>query len=81
MDLQELINLITVRGYVVNSVNNASIDRGTVNTLNNILILLDKKIVGILTDTEFKEYVGYADVRKAIEDVVRITNIKSGIKK
>jgi hypothetical protein len=81
MDLKELSDLITIRQYVVNSTGNMSLDRPTVNELNGILILLDKKIVGILKGTEFKDYIGYEGVKQAIEDVVRITNIKSGLKK
>lgn len=81
MDLKELSDLITIRQYVVNSTGNMSLDRPTVNELNGMLILLDKKIVGILKGTEFKDYIGYEGVKQAIEDVVRITNIKSGLKK
>jgi hypothetical protein len=81
MDLQELLNLISIRSYVVNAVANPTFDRATVRDLDGILILLDRRISKILTGSEFKDYIGYADVRKAIEDVARITNIKSGIRK
>jgi len=81
MDLKELTDLIAVRQYVVNATGNMTLDRPTVNEINGILILLDKKIVGILKGAEFKDYIGYEGVKQAIEDVVRITNIKSGLKK
>lgn len=81
MDLKELVDLITVRQYVVNSTGNASIDRSTVNVMNGMLIMIDKKIMSLLQSDEFKDYVNYKDVRKAIEEVARITNIKSGLKK
>jgi len=81
MDLKELTELIAIRQYVVNSTGNMTLDRPTVNELNGMLILLDKKIVGILKGPEFKDYIGYQGVKQAIEDVVRITNIKSGLKK
>jgi len=81
MDLKELTDLIAVRQYVINTTGNMSIDRATVNELNGILILLDKKIISILKDTEFKNYIGYQNVKQAIQDVARITNIKSGLKK
>lgn len=81
MNFKELTDLISIRQYVVDSTGNSTIDRKTVNELNGILILLDKKIISILTGTEFKDYIGYSDVRKAIEEVARITNIKSGLKK
>lgn len=81
MNLKELNELINVRQYVVNSTANPTIDRQTVNYMNGLLILLDKKIIEILKNDEFKDYVDYKNVRQAIEDVARITNIKSGLKK
>jgi hypothetical protein len=81
MELKELTDLINVRNYVVNATGNPAIDRQTVNELNGILLLIDKKIITILKSIEFKEYIGYADVRKAIEEAAKITNIKSGIKR
>ena len=81
MDLKELTDLIAVRQYVVNSTANPAIDRETVSYMNGILILIDKKIVTLLKSKDFKEYIDYQNVRQAIEDVARITNIKSGLKK
>jgi hypothetical protein len=81
MDLQELTDLIKIRQYVVNSTANPTIDRETVTYMNGLLIMLDKKIVALLKSDDFKEYVNYKDVRKAIEEVARITNIKSGLKR
>lgn len=80
MDLTELVNLITIRQYVVNSTGNSSIDRATVNFMNGALLMIDKKIVAILQSDDFKEYVNYGDVRKAIEDVAKLNDIKSGIR-
>jgi hypothetical protein len=79
MDLKEITDLINIRQYVVNSTGNPAIDRATVNAMNGTLILLDKKIMSILTGEEFREYIGYANVRKAIEEIAQITNIKSGL--
>lgn len=81
MDFQELLDLIAIRSYVVNAVANPIFERAIVRDLDGILILLDKRIASILTGKDFKEYIGYADVRKAIEEVARVTNIKSGLKK
>lgn len=81
MELKELLDLIHIRSYVVNAVANPIFDRQTVRDLDGILILLDKRIAGILTGVDFKEYIGYADVRKAIEEVAKQTNIKSGFRK
>lgn len=81
MDLQELTNLITVRQYISIAIGNAAMDRATVSELNGMLLLIDKKIISILKDNEFKEYINYWDVKNAIEEVARITNIKSGLKR
>lgn len=80
MDLEELIALIEIRKYVVNSVALPAIDRKTVNELNGILLLLDNKIIGLLTGPDFKDYIGYKDVQAAKERAANITNIYSGIK-
>jgi hypothetical protein len=79
MDLRELVDLITVRQYVVNSTANATIDRATVTVMNNMLIMIDKKILSLIQSSEFKAYVNYGDVRKAVEEVANINNIKSGL--
>ncbi len=82
MNFEELTNLISIRNYVANTINNTqSIDRPTVTELNGMLILMDNKIISILKDKEFKSYIGYQDVRRAIEDVVKLNNIKSSLKK
>jgi hypothetical protein len=81
MDLKEITDLIAIRQYVVNSTGNPAINRETVSYMNGVLILVDKKIVDLLKGQEFKEYIDYQNVRQAIEDVVKITNIKSGLKK
>lgn len=81
MDLTEIVNLINIRQYVCNSTANPTLDRAAVNYMNNILLMLDKKIYLHLQDDEFKDYVNYQDIRKTIEEVAKITNIKSGLKK
>lgn len=80
MDLKELTELIGIRAYVVNSIALPAIDRKTVNELNGILLLLDEKIIAIITGDPFKEYIGYKDVQQAKERAAKITNIYSGIK-
>jgi hypothetical protein len=81
MNLKELTDLIAIRQYVVNSTANPAIDRETVNYMNGSLIMIDRKIIALLKSDDFKEYIDYKDVRKAIEEVARITNIKSGLKR
>jgi hypothetical protein len=79
MEFEELTSLINIRNYVINSIALPTIDRKTVNELNGMLLLLDKKIIGIITGDEFKEYIGYKSVQEAKEAAARITNIYSGI--
>lgn len=81
MDLQELVDLINIRQYVVNSTANPAIDRGTVTYMNSVLLLLDRKIVGLLQTSEFKEYINYGDVDKAVREVAELTNIRSGLRR
>lgn len=81
MELKEINELISIRNYIVNALNNPTVERKVISEINSILLLVDKKILGLLTGPSFKDYVGYADVRKAIEDAARVTNIKSGLKK
>ena len=82
MELQELIDLISVRNYIANTINNnPSIDRPTLSELNGMLILSDRKILEILKGKEFKDYIGYQGVREAIEEVAKLNNIKSGLKR
>jgi hypothetical protein len=80
MDLKEITDLITIRQYVVNSTGNPSIDRKTVNYMNGMLLMLDKKIVELLQSDTFKEYMNYQDVGKAIQEVAKLNDIKSGIR-
>jgi len=79
MNLKEINDLINIRQYVYSSIHNSSIHRDNVNYLNGILILLDNKIINLLSQDDFKEYIDYKNVKKAIEDVVQVTNIKSSL--
>lgn len=81
MELKELTDLIAIRQYVVNSTANPAIDRATVNYMNDLLLLTDKKIIAILASQDFKEYIEYKNALAARQEVARITNIKSGLKK
>lgn len=81
MDLKELIDLIAIRQYVVNATANPAIDRATITYMSDLLLLTDKKIIGLLMSNEFKEYVEYKNYRQLREDAARITNIRSGLKK
>lgn len=79
MDFKELTDLIAIRQYVVNATALPAIERKTVTELNGILLLLDSKIIGIITGNDFKEYIDYKNVQQAKETAARITSIYSGI--
>lgn len=80
MNLNELVNLITIRQYVINSVDNASLDRAVVNYMNGARLLIDVKIIELLQTDEFKKYINYKDLKSAIENVAKLNDIKSGIR-
>jgi hypothetical protein len=75
MELKELTELINIKRYVADSVGIMAIDRKTVNELNGLLLLIDKKIIGLLLGDEFKEYIDYKNVQDAKIEAVKITNI------
>lgn len=69
MDFKELLDLIAIRSYVVSSVANPIFDRATIKEMDGLLILLDKKIATTLTGDEFKEYIGFSGLKKAIQEI------------
>lgn len=79
MDLKELVDLITVRNYVVSVINNSAFDRSIVNDLSGMTLLLDKKIVATLRTSEFKEYINFQDVKKVVSENIKLNDIKSGL--
>ena len=76
----ELNELINIRNYVCSAINNYSLSRTSVSELNVMNILLDKLIIEKLLSKEFKEYVRFEDKDKAVAEVRKITDIKSGLK-
>lgn len=81
MKTDELTNLISIRNYVVSAIENPRLDRKGVNELTNVMILLEAKILSMLTSNEFKEYIGYENVQEVVSDVVRRSNLKNNFKK
>jgi hypothetical protein len=80
MDLQEITSLITIRNHVVNSINNYALTRDTVSKLNEMLILLDRRIVDKLLDQDFKDFLGFEDAKKFVQEARENNNIRSGLK-
>jgi hypothetical protein len=79
MDLRELVDLIAIRQYVINASGNFAISKTVINTMSDMLLSLDAKILDLLQSDEFKQHIGYQDTRQArIEAAQR--NIKSAVK-
>jgi hypothetical protein len=80
MDFTEIINLIKIREYVANATALPAIERKTVTQLNDYLLLIDKKLIGMLQTTKFKEYININDLQATKQNAVKITNIYTDIK-
>jgi hypothetical protein len=80
MKTNEIVDLIQIRNYVANSINNHSIKRESVNQLNTTLILLDKMLVSELTGDNFKQKINFENAESAVREVMQTTNIKYNMK-
>jgi hypothetical protein len=80
MDLQEIVNLIQVRNYVLMAVNNSAIDKKKAHALNDIQVLLDKTIIEHILDQDFKDLIGFEGVEAAVRAAALNNNIKTGMK-
>jgi hypothetical protein len=72
--LKELTDLINIRQYVANAIGNPHLDKATINYVNGTLILIDKKIVGILKSDAFKDFIRYDNVKVATQEAVKAGN-------
>lgn len=79
MDLKEINELINIRRYTADTVNNFHVNKVDVSYINGLILLLDKKIISLLKQDEFKEYINYQDVKQAIEETAKLNNFKSGL--
>jgi hypothetical protein len=71
VNIEEIANLIIIRNYVYNSLENFSIDRPTVSEMGNMLSLLDKRIIEMLKDNSFKD-----QIKCSTSEVIRYENLK-----
>ena len=78
--LNEIIDLIKIKNYAFNIVNSTSSSKENVKYMNNIIILIDKKINKLLSSEEFKEYIDYNSIEEVIKEVRNNSNIKNGMK-
>jgi len=80
MKLNEIISLIEIKNYAFNIINSNHSSKEHVKYMSNIMLLIDKKIGELLSNEEFKKYIGYEHVDDLIKEVRNISNIKSGLK-
>lgn len=83
MDLDNLIKLITIRNYVAVAASNMHVDVNKVRAMNNLLMLLDNKLIGLMSNAGFSEALnGLMDVSKPDQVVEKVDEKKrSGLVK
>lgn len=75
LNFQEISYLLKIREYIYSCIGNPRIEPKTVNYLNNCLLMIDKKIIGMLTAEDFKAYIDYD---KCSEEILKLNKLKSG---
>jgi hypothetical protein len=80
MNLIETNQLISIREYIYQTVNNPALTRVELNDLQEILATLDKKIVEALRSSEFKDFIGFKSTKNSMAKETAANNIKSSIK-
>jgi len=77
MKVNEISDLIQIRNYVSESINNFSIKRETVNELNKTLLLLDKILVDELTGEKFKNKISFEEnANSAAKEAIEVRKIR-----
>lgn len=79
MDFEEINSLINIRNYMAMARENPTIPNNVASDISNMLLLIDRKIVSLILNDEFKQYLNYKDIKKVIKEVVDLNNIKSGL--
>jgi hypothetical protein len=83
MKLTELTDLISIRQYVANQIaigqTAFTSDKKMVRELDDVLLMLDKKILTIITDDEFKELINFNQVKDVKVAAQQASNIYAGL--
>lgn len=79
LKLKDISDLIKIREYVDVAINTFSIDKKKISSLNGMKILIDKRLVDALLSDDFKTFIDFDNVKAAVQEAARITNIKSGM--
>lgn len=75
MNFQEICYLLKIREYIYSCIGNNRIDNKTVNYLSNCLLLIDRKVIALLSSDLFKQYIDYD---KLPEELAKLNKLKSG---
>lgn len=79
--INEINSLISIRNYLFNSINNYNLEKSIIKYMQQMLVLTDKKIITLLSSDKFKDYINFETMQTSMEEVAKVTNIKSGLKK
>jgi hypothetical protein len=74
MNLNEITQLIEIRSYVFNAINNFNLPKEEGHQLNKMLVLIDRRIVDRLMGEEFKNFLGYQDADKVMLEAAKNNN-------
>lgn len=80
MKTSNITNLIQIRGYVLNAINNYTLPKETSKTLSKMLTVLDNRIVENIISNDFKELIGFEDAAKMTMEAMKNNNIKRDLK-
>jgi hypothetical protein len=81
MDLSEISNLIQIRSYMAQAIQNYGIKKEVVSEINDMILMVDKLIIEKLTSPQFKEKIGFANLKEVKDDIIKRSNIKSSLPK
>jgi len=79
MDVSEISNLIQIRSYMAQAIQNYGIKKEVVSELNDMILMVDKLIIDNITSPQFKEKIGFSNLKEVKDDIIRRSNIKSGL--
>jgi len=79
MDLAEISNLIQIRNYMAQAIQNYGIKKEVVSELNDMILMVDKLIIDGLTGPEFKEKISFSNLKEIKAEIIKRSNIKSGL--
>lgn len=79
LEISQLIaNLVKIRDFTINAVNNFNLNKATSREMAKMLTLLDKQISEAILSDAFKNFVNFNDeADKVLAEVIKNNNLKS----